>query len=194
MATSPYTPALPSVFENFTPVESLSAHDHAFDIYTKLLIAKKTNEALFLVIGKLLSDIRNEELYKSLDYETFTDFLGSEEISYSKEAAYMYMRVYEYYIEYLQMSEESVGNINISRLSMMIPVLKQIEDKTDVVKKIDELSALRHSDFVLKVKQEKKSDKPSVYYSEALSQWIVEYFNDKTNLHDLGTFKEYQER
>jgi hypothetical protein len=106
----------------------------------------------------------------------------------------MYMRVYEYYIEYLQMSEESVGNINISRLSMMIPVLKQIEDKTDVVKKIDELSALRHSDFVLKVKQEKKSDKPSVYYSEALSQWIVEYFNDKTNLHDLGTFKEYQER
>lgn len=191
---SPYKPALPSVFDNFVPDERLTDSDYAFDAYKKLLLAKKSHEALFLVIGKLLLEIKDKELYKALDYPTFSDFLGSEEISYSKEAAYMYMRVYQYYIEYLEMSEDHVGTINLSRLSMMIPMLKKIEDKADVVKKIEEMSALRHSDFVLKVKQEKKSDKPSVYFSEALDQWIVEYFDDRTNLHSLGVYKEYQEK
>lgn len=192
--TTPYKTSLPSIFDQFVPLETLSGSDYAFDIYKKLLMAKKSHEALFLVIGKLLTDIQDGELFKLLDYPTFTDFLGSEEISYSKEAAYMYMRVYKYYIEYLEMSEEKIGSINLSRLAMMIPMLKKIPDKADVVKKISELSALRHGDFVLKVKQEKKSDKPSVYFSEALDQWIVEYFTDRTNLHELGVYKDYQDK
>lgn len=186
--------SLPSVFDNFAPDKTLTGADYAYNVVQNLLMAKRNQEVLFLIIGKILCEIKDKELYKKLDYPTFGDFLGSEEISYSKEAAYMYMRVYQYYVEYLQMGEDKIGQINLSRLSMMIPMLKKLENKEQVMDKIEELSALRHGDFVLKVKQEKKSDKPSVYFSEALDQWIVEYFDDRTNLHTLGTYGEYQSK
>lgn len=189
-----YKPKLPSVFDQFEPDKQLSESDYAFDIYKKLLYAKRSQEFLFLAIGKMLKEIRDKKLYKFLDYETLGDFLGSEEIAYSRESAFMYIRVYEYYVEYLEMDEESVGTINISRLSLMIPQLKKIEDKTEVIKKIGELNALRHKDFVLKVRQESNNDRPIVFFSHELDRYIVEYYSDRTEIHDLGVFKEYQER
>lgn len=183
-----------TVFQQFEVDPNLSEADYAYQTYQRLIFARKSHEVLFLVIGKLLKEIRDKKIYKTLDYETFTDFLGSEEVSYSKEAAFMFIRTFEYYVEYLEMEPEKVGEINVSRLSLMLPILKKIEDKTEVIKKIDELKSLRHKDFVLKVRQDRNTPKPSVYFSEELGKWIVEYYSDITQLHDLGIFADYQKR
>jgi hypothetical protein len=187
-----YKPELSSVFEQFEVAKS--EEDYVFKLYQKLLLAKRNHEVLFLVIGKLLKEIRDNKLHEQLDYDTFGDFLNSEEVSFSRESAYMYIRVYEYYIEYLQLDESRVADINVSRLSLMMPILRKIEDKEEALQKIDELNTLRHGDFILKVKQQKASDKPSVYYSQELDQWIVSFFSNRTNLHDLGNFTEYMEK
>lgn len=188
---SKYKPEV-SVFSQFEVDKSLPEEDYAFAIWQKLIQAKRGHQVLFLVIGKLLKEIKEQKIYLKLDYESFEQFLGSEEICWSREAAFMFMRVYEYYIEKLKLPEEKVASITLTKLSMMIPMTKGM-DRDKAIEKIEELSALRHNDFMIRSKQEKDDDKPIVWYSKELEKWVVEYFSDKTNLVDRGTFKEFQE-
>lgn len=188
-----YNPSV-ELFPQFQVDQNLSVVDKAFVTWQNLLKAKRNQDGLFLVIGKLLKDIRDEKMYTQLDYETFSQFLASEELSFSREKAYMCIKTYEYYIEYLELDPSRVGQMNISRLSSMVPILKRIEDKTEVVKQIDELNSLRHGDFVREVKQRANTGgKPTVYWSEELGKWYVGYYANVVQLHDLGDYIEPEE-
>jgi hypothetical protein len=179
-----------SIFAHFQVDEQLPAEERAFATWKALLSAKRSHDGLFLVIGKLLKDVRDDKLYETLDYENFSQFLASEELGFSREKAYMYIKTYEYYIEYLQLDPESVGQINVSRLSLMVPVLRQIEDKTEVVKQIGEMSHLRHGDFVQNIKDRTpRGGKPDVYFSEEIGKWIVRYHPNVTFLQALNDFQ-----
>jgi hypothetical protein len=178
-----------SIFKHFQVEEGLPVNERAFKMWEVLLSAKRGHDGLFLVIGKLLKDFRDEELFKQLDYENFTNFLASEELGFSREKAYMCIKTYEYYIEYLELDPENVGKMNVSRLALMVPVLKQIEDKTEVVKQIEDLNSLRHADFVREVKAKTNRDgKPVVYWSEELGKWFIGYHSNNSFLHDMGDF------
>lgn len=164
--------------------------ERAFKTWEMLLKFKKFNDASFLVIGKLLKDVRDDKLYEQLDYDNFSQFLASEELGFSREKAYMCIKTYEFYIEYLEMEPDKIGQMNISRLSMMVPMLKKIDDKTEAVKQIEEMNNLRHGDFVREVKQRASKDgKPTVYFSEELGKWYIGYHPDTCHLHDLGNFE-----
>ncbi len=179
-----------SIFSNFEVDASLPKEEKAFATWKVLLSAKRNSDGLFLIIGKLLKDIRDEKLYLVLDYDNFSQFLESEELSFSREKAYMCIRTFEYYIEYLELDPERIGSISISRLSMMVPMLKKIEDKTEQVKKIEEMTFLRHGDFVKEVKSKtNKNGKPTVYWSDSLGKWYVGYYSNNCHLHDLGEYE-----
>jgi hypothetical protein len=180
-----YSPQMPSIFSQFEPDTKLEESDYVFDVYQKLLFAKRSHEVLFLVIGKLLKEIRDKKLYKKLDYENFGQFLGSEEIAFSRESAFLYIRVFDFYIEHLQLTEGVVSEINVSRLSLMLPILKKIENKEDCIKKIEELNTMRNKDFMLEVKKETRDDRPSVYFSQEIDKWIVQYYPSKTQLFEI---------
>jgi hypothetical protein len=178
-----------SIFAHFQVDDNLPKEERAFQMWKVLLSAKRGHDGLFLVIGKLLRDFREEELFKQLDYENFTQFLESEELGFSREKAYMCIKTYEYYIEVLELDPESVGKMNVSRLSMMVPVLKKIEDKTEAVKQIEQLNTLRHGDFVREVKSRTNTDgKPTVYWSEQMGKWYIGYHPNTCYLQDLGEF------
>lgn len=179
-----------SIFEHFEVDVDLPKKDRAFATWRALLSAKRGSDGLFLVIGKLLKDVRDEKLYLSLDYDNFGQFLNSEELGFSREKAYMCIKTYEYYVEYLELDPERVGSMNISRLSLMVPALRQIEDKTEVVKQIEEMNNLRHNDFIKEIKKRYNRDgKPSVFFNTEMNMWYVGYHPDRTHLHDLGNFK-----
>ena len=112
----------------------------------------------------------------------------------SRESVFLYIRVYEYYIERLQLNEDYVGRINLNRLGTMIPILKQINDVEAEKEKVEELSSLRQPDFLMRMRQARGNDKPKVYYSNAIEQWIVEYYSNRTQLTDLGSFTEYMSK
>lgn len=177
----------PNMLPQFAVDESLPDNELAHMASQALTIATKSHDALVLIIGKLLKVVRDRSLYKSLDYETFSQYLESPEISFSREKAYMYIKIYEFYVETLQLSQEMVGSINVSRLSMMVPVLKGIEDKQEILEKIEQLGALRHGDFVREVKQQtNKEGKPSVYWDKEQDVWVVSYYENRTVLRSLG--------
>lgn len=165
--------------------------DYAWLLWKKLLEAKQGHQILFLVIGKLLKEVKEKKVYQTLNYETFEQFLASEELCWSRESAYMFMRVYEYYIEKLGMTEERVSSITLTKLSMMIPMTKEL-DKEQAIEKIEELSTLRHNDFMIRSKQSKLDDKPTVWYSKELELWMVQYYSDRTKLIDHGIYEEFK--
>jgi hypothetical protein len=178
-----------SIFAHFKVEDSLPKSEKAFATWKALLSAKRSHDGLFLVIGKLLKDVRDDKLYLELDYDNFSQFLASEELGFSREKAYMCIKTFEYYIEFLELDPEHVGQMNISRLSMMVPILKQIEDKTEVVKEIEKMSSLRHNDFVREVKNKyDRGGKPTVYFSEELDKWYIGYHANTCHLHDLGDY------
>lgn len=181
-----YKPTLSSLLEGYVIDDELPKEEYAFKAYKLLLTAKRNSEALFLVIGKLLKEIRDKELYKVLDYESFNSFLNSEEIGYSRESAYLFIRSYEYLVEHLGLNPDAIGKMNISRINQMIPVLKKVEEEEGrdaAISKLESLDSLRTSDFVKAMQEERKATKPSVTYSHELKKWQVYYIEELTDLH-----------
>jgi hypothetical protein len=178
-----------TIFSQFNINQKLSKSELAHATHQALIKAKLNYEGLFLIIGKLLKDVRDKKLYEELDYDNFTQFLNSEELSFSRESAYLYIRTFEYFIEGLELNPQVVQKIGINRLSNMIPLLKTIENDDEKMEKIEELSSLRHSDFMREVKRERnkqRNHKPEVFWVESLSKWNVQYWDNHTNLHSLG--------
>lgn len=193
-----YKPKLPSVFFSYIPNEEdfSNKEEYAFATYKSFLLARKHTEALFLVLGKLLKEIRDKRLYEALDYPSFHQFLVSDDVSFSRESAYLYIRAYEYFVEHLSLSEDAVKTIPISRIQTIIPVLKKIEEeegKDAVIEKIKDLSILRTPDFVKEVDKMKKNTKPSVSWSEEHQKWIVWYYENTTLVFSKGDYEEKEE-
>lgn len=191
---SKYNPHTP-IFQHFQVDENLSDEDKAFTTWKALLSAKRNHDGLFLVIGSLLKSIRDNKLYEFLDYESFSQFLASDELGFSREKAYMCIKTFEYFIEYLSLDPDYIGKMNISRLSAMVPVLKQIDDKEQAIKKLEEMSSLRHGDFIKSLEREKKSSakgRPTVFYSEETNKWQIKYYTNTTEIFCLGDYTDEQ--
>ena len=58
-----------SIFAHYQIDQTLPAEERAFTAWTMLLSAKRLHDGLFLVIGKILTDVRDEKLVEKLDYE-----------------------------------------------------------------------------------------------------------------------------
>lgn len=187
-ALDSYKPQV-SILKTFEVDEALPDNELTFDIFKKLVTARKLQDVVFLSIGKLLKIVRDRKLYKFLDFEHFEQFLASEELSFSREKAYMYIRIYEFYSEFLQIKEEAMRDFSIVRLSLMMPILKKLDSKEEQLDKIEEMKALRYNDFIVDVKKSADNDRPVIYYSNETSKWIVQYYNDRTSLIDKGVFK-----
>jgi hypothetical protein len=180
----------PSVASTFEVDERLPDAELTFDLFKKLVLARKTQDFVFLSIGKMLKIVRDRKLYKYLDFENFSQFLASEEISFSREKAYLYIRTFELYIEKLQMNPDTVGEMGVVRLMMMAPIVKNMS-KEDAAAKMEELGGkgVRYGDFVRQVKQHTNTDgKPTVYFSEESKLWVINYFENTTHLVPLGVF------
>lgn len=179
-----------SIKEAFEVNEDLPDKELTFDLFKKLVAARKIQDVVFLAIGRMLKIVRDRQLYKILDYEHFEDFLASEELSFSREKAYMYIRIYEHYSEFLQLDEDTMRDFPIARLSLMLPKLKKIVSKEEQIEEMQRMKALRHSDFVVEVKKDAGNDKPTMYYSQEKGKWLIYYWEDKTELINKGLFVE----
>lgn len=183
----------PSVAAAFDVDETMSDADLTFDAFKKLVLARKTQDFVFLSIGKMLKIFRDRKLYKNLDFDNFSQFLASEEISFSREKAYLYIRTYELYIEKLGMNPDEVGKLGVVRLVMMAPVIKDMS-REEAVKELEGKKEMRYGDFVREVKQLSNRDgKPTVYFSDEQGKWVINYFEDTTSLVSLGQFEKKEE-
>lgn len=180
----------PNITQIFQVDETLPDKELVFDLFKKLVTARRIQDVTFLSIGKMLKIFRDRKLYTLLDFTDFSQFLASEELSFSREKAYMLIRIYEHYSEFLELSEEVIKDFPIVRLSLMLPILKKIPDKEKQLKEIERMKSLRHTDFVREVKTAMNVEgKPNVFFSQETGKWIVQYHENITHLIPLGEFK-----
>lgn len=178
----------PSVALAFQVDETLEDADLTFDLFKKLVLARKTQDLVFLSIGHMLKICRDRKLYKHLDFENFSQFLASEEISFSREKAYLYIRTYELYVDKLGLDPDEVGKMGVVRLMMMAPIIRDLPQE-EAVQKLEDSKDMRYGEFVREVKnQTNKTGKPTVYFSEEYNKWVVNYYQNKTELISLGDF------
>jgi hypothetical protein len=150
----------------------------AFNIYNDLQVAIKQQAKLFLIIGRLLRDIRDKELFKYLGeggYDTFIHFLNNPEIGLRQSTAYLYIRIYEYYVERLRLSEEEVLEIPINRLMRLLPALKtknDIEAKETILR----IGKMTNYDSDQEIKESKlETERPLLYRHKDCGKFIFQY-------------------
>lgn len=186
---SNYKPQV-SVADTLSIPDTAETPEDTFYLWKQLIAARKLQDASFLMIGKALKLFRDNKLYKHLDFENFTQFLASEEISFSREKAYLYIRTYELYVNQLDFKPDELSKMGIARLMMLAPLIRNSVTKEEALGKIKEMEGMRYGDFVRQVKQETNTDgMPEVFFSKEADKWFVNYYNDKTVLNDLGDFK-----
>lgn len=127
----------------------------AFDLYKKTIFLLREQRKLFLDLGYILAQIKNNALYKQMGvggFDSWRQFLANPEINITPSTADVYIKVYEYYIEKLKLPREEVLEIPLVRLNMMKSKLESLDDegKADLLSKARTLS---YEDFKIEAIQ-----------------------------------------
>ncbi len=187
-----------NILESFEIDESMPEKERAFALWKNLLFAQRTSGQLFLLVGKLLKEFKEKELYIYLDYGSFNQFVSSPELAISGESAYMYIRVFEFYVEKLALDPETVRKMPLGKLSRMLPMIKEVEKelgKEKAIEKMNELNTLGLGDLSIEIKKAKgdsrDSYRPVIVFNFETNLWQVRYYEDKTEFVNAGKFIEY---
>jgi len=115
----------------------------ALKLYNDIKIAKQQAGMQFLKIGQALKIINNEQLYQYFDCETFEEFIGQPELGFKRATAFLFMRVYDIFIDRLGMDYDRISNVDISKLQLIVPIVEiHPEDKDSWVTKAETLGRL----------------------------------------------------
>jgi len=153
-------------------------NDLAWSLYKEVQTLLRRQGELFLLLGKDLKTIRDQKLYRYLGeggFDTFRDFLNNPEIGIRESTAYLYIRIYEYYVERLKIPTEEVVQIPLNRLMRLLPRLKEREDE-EAREIVNEVQNVTTYDFdVIVGEKQLDVDKPLVYRCKVCGKWKIEY-------------------
>jgi len=161
-------------------IEKAEKRKQAFEFFDLVQKARKDEARLFLIIGKALKTIRDNRLYLYLGdggFDSFIQFLNNAEVGISQASAYLYIRVFEFYVQRLKMLEDEVIAIPLNRLQRLLPVIKNKEDN-EAKQIIEETGKLTSYDFDKETKERKLVDakRPIVYKDKETDKYVI-YFN-----------------
>ena len=169
-----YQVNLPTVVK---PSDAKEAHA----IYEEIKHRKKIVVYNFLELGKLLKILRDKKLYRLLDHQTFSSFLGDPEISFSRSTAYGLIGIFECFILKHKHDPELLANISWSKLHMIKGVYEETEDpdwiyKADTLSQkdlIDEIAIYKKKELKEYVPPEE--EKPTIFDVDSYDEFIREY-------------------
>lgn len=104
----------------------------AYNLFQELIKLKRTAEGVFLMIGEKLSLFEEERLYEYLGCETFEEFLGMPELSFSRAWVFAVIRVYRVFIRKLQIPVNVLIEIGITRLFVLSTIVDVINDREKI--------------------------------------------------------------
>jgi len=99
--------------------------DVAFQLFTKLLDAKKEAGKQFLVLGETLTIINEKQWYKYFNVDSFEEFIAIPELGFARSTARLFMHVYDLYIRRLGLNRDAIAEIQISKLQKIASVVEQ---------------------------------------------------------------------
>lgn len=134
---------------------NITRPEKAHELAKRIKECRKEVAMRFLELGKLFKEVRDEELYKELDCESFTEFIADPEISFSRSTVYSFIEIYEKYTLRLKVSQEYLLDIGHGKLRIINPVVEENPDEW-----LGKARALSRSDLISEVR-EHQGIKPS---------------------------------
>lgn len=121
---------------------------------SKNIIAAKQNLARnYLVLGKMLSIVRREQLFAEADYNNFDQFLADPEICISYATASRLINCYEVFVEHYKLDEEELKLIDFSKVAELLPIVRS---KTRPVEEVRKLLQEAHYSTIRDIRIRKK--------------------------------------
>lgn len=120
----------------------------AFGLLEELRFYVKSQNILFIEIGRVLKSLRDTDAYRTLGHESWTAFLASGELSIKPSTAYAYIEIYETFIEKLKVNKEELSEIPYDKLRLALPTARRIEEG----------NTIETEELVLKTKELSRSD------------------------------------
>lgn len=139
------------------------------DYVEKLKSLKATVQANLIAMGGLLYEIQQSRMYEG-QYETWEEFLGSPEISFSRSTAWKAMTVYETFVMKFSMLDKITG-IDVDKLYAIAAVV----DTDNIREWIEKAVVLSRSDVVFEVRKFKglPAHEPDKSDSELMDEFIA---------------------
>lgn len=101
-------------------------------------------------LGMILKRVKDEKLYRALDHDTFNEFLGDPQYGMARSTAYLFMGLYERYVDRLKIPNEKLVAIGTTRLQLIGPVVSNTLDKP-TEEWLDKAEHLSFSDLKIEV-------------------------------------------
>lgn len=98
--------------------EEKARRGHALFEKLKTIISSRTRDVFAL--GAILKDIRDQELYTALGYETFLEFCADPDLAFHKTTAYAYIQLHEVFILKFGLDFRQIGNIPYGKLLVVV--------------------------------------------------------------------------
>lgn len=93
--------------------------DLAFEFHSRVLGLRSVIMRSFCELGKYLYEMQDNELYKSLGYNTMKQYLGDPDVSMSYDTARRLMRIYESHILEENSSRKEIVEMGIAKADMI---------------------------------------------------------------------------
>jgi len=150
----------------------------ATDLHNQLIQYKKTMGFVLFGIAEILKKIRDNEYYKYLGYDTFTDYVQNPDVGFNPRTAYYYIEIYETFILEKGYTPESLIDYSYDKLRKLLPIVRNEENKTEEV--MDKALALKWSDFEKDYKEVKENNghedylsAPEFYRCSCHNKWTI---------------------
>src|SRR5574343_998321 len=129
----------------------------AFDLEQQVKAVKSQVQGSYLELGRLLKEVRDNDYYKLLGFDTVSEWLSSPDIAISRKWAASAIRVYELYILKLGKKPEEIQNIDYTKLVSLSGLIEKHPEEAE--EWIDKASTLRRIDLQSEIKVKKISDR-----------------------------------
>jgi len=149
----------------------------AFDLLKELKDMLRTQSYLFLEIGRILKRFRDDKLYRDLGqggYDTWTEFLGSGELSQKPSTVQAYIQVYETMILRLKYRMEEIAEIPYDKLRLALPEINKAKTKEEAEEWLGKARELSRSDILRERGLMTESGKP-IGWSKTVHAVTCEY-------------------
>jgi len=127
----------------------LQVADEAHKTHKKLLKLKNELTYDFLCLGELLFNIKEKKFYEILDYQTFSSYLGSPEISISLSTTYALIDIYDRFLLQFKINQDRLLPIGRTKLERILPII----DEKNYEEWLEKAEYLSTSDLDKELKQ-----------------------------------------
>ena len=134
-------------------------------------------QKVLLFLCKVLYQVRADEMYKALDYDTFESYLASKKLNYKTVLAYL--NIYNVFVNEYKYSLEDLVDAPMSNLQMILPAVRG-KDKKEVEEWLQKARTLSRSDLNIERKEEQANENfkdkkpyPIIFRCDVCGKWSL---------------------